>query len=152
MTRLFKNLLLNLKKGFNFFYLPHDFLATKSFKYPFIYCLKFNGLVLFVASILIVFIDKSSNFDWLTIVKERGLIYFYPQAALLAEIGYRTLSFMPVLLVLVTIVYIIFAIEINEREKRDKMKEIYYKYFVSWLLLFCSRNIWLIFLGNNHKI
>lgn len=102
MAKRIRYLLRILKKlfFFEFFHAIKTEIINSGF-----YCFKFNFIILSIAVLLIFFIDKSSSPNWLFILKEQGLIHFYPILFLPSQIIYTTLTLMPVVILFVIFIY-----------------------------------------------
>lgn len=111
------------------------------------YCFKFNLIILSIAVFLVFFIDKNSSPNWLFILKEQGLVYFFPGLFLPSQIIYTTLTLMPVVILFVIFIYFWLVSIFYSEKKIDLIKYTCFRYILTFMLLFYSRKIMLLFIG-----
>ena len=91
-------------------YIKFNSQVKKEIRNSFYYCLKFNSVILLLGIILIGWIDKSSNPNWLFILKNQGISYFYPSLLLPSQLILLFLGMLPLIILLVASLYFCLAL------------------------------------------
>lgn len=129
------------------FYIKFDSQVKKEIRNSFYYCLKFNSIILLLGIFLIGIIDKSSNPNWLFILKNQGISYFYPSLLLPSQLIFITLGMLPLIILSLTLLYFCLALVYCNSQYLNVIKCFCLRYSLTYSLLYLCRKTLLLFIG-----
>ena len=137
---------MKLKVLKNLFFIEFDSQVKKEIRSSFYYCLKFNSMILLLGIILICGIDKSSNPNWLFILKNQGISHFFPSLLLPSQLMFVSLSALPLIIWLLALLYFYVAL-FDKAKNANVIKWVCLRYSLTYVLLYLSRKTMLLFIG-----